>query len=384
MSGFKFRRTPGQKSVEKTLDNVLSSGKIHHAFLFTGPEGCGKLSAALEFAAALLCREKQGEIPCGVCHSCKKSEKGSHPDLSVFFPFITKGNTASSDRDRVSKFIESTGIEPPIGEKSYEGLEATVRDMLLKNPYSDIFRSSGLSIHTAEVKEAIDKIISKPFESDSSVTIITECERMNNIAANKFLKTLEEPPPSSRIILVTSKPDLLLPTIRSRTSIVRFRPLLPGEVKDILISRFGVLEEDASKASEDSLGNVKRAASLVGMDSEEIRADASELLESILSGRSKALSCYESLIKNDKSHIQNVLEHVLIILYDIFIFHNVKKEENNFISNKIKHFLEELDNTDLEVFKNSTEKALYALKKNAAPSPLLYSYFLFLTSEEKA
>ena len=160
-----LERIKGQVLAERMLRGVLKTNRIAPAYLFSGPEGTGKVLAALQFAKALNC-EKGG---CEECPSCVRIDEGTHPDVKVI------------------------SVQP---DKSSIGIEQ-VRGMQ---------------------KEAY----LKPFMSRAKVYIIENAERMTEEASNSLLKILEEPPGQAFFILTTSSPRMLIPTITSRCQAVRF------------------------------------------------------------------------------------------------------------------------------------------------------------------
>ncbi len=171
----------GHKRVLSSLGRLLKAGRFGQAYLFTGKEGVGKFMVARWFAAGVLC-QAGGERPCLECVSCERVAKGIHVDLREVSP-----------------------------EKGVVSID-TVRDV-----------QEWLSL--------------KPLEGSRKALLIDDAHTMNIPAANAFLKTLEEPPPSAVIVLVTANPMWLLPTIRSRCQVVWFSPLSPEETQEVLKGR---------------------------------------------------------------------------------------------------------------------------------------------------
>lgn len=182
------------------LRRGFDSGRIHHAYLFEGPDGVGKQTAAAALAARLLCHQSDtpgqaglfgGEVadtldPCGTCESCRLLEGGNHPDYQLIQRSLNK-------------------LHP----------DRTIRN------------SKGLFIVVELIRHfLIEPSTLKPALGHRRVYVIAEAERMNEAAQNALLKTLEEPPGETVLILVTSSADRLLPTIRSRCQRVPF-DLLP-------------------------------------------------------------------------------------------------------------------------------------------------------------
>ncbi len=168
----------GQDDTIGLLRGILKTGVIAHCYLFSGEDGVGKTLAAHEFAKALICRETEADS-CGVCSACRRIDSGTHPDVQVI-----------GGDDRQIKIDQVRLIETCLSRKSFEG---------------------GLK-----------------------VVVVKDADTMNPAAANAFLKTLEEPPDSSILILVSSRSDLLPETIRSRTQKILFYPLPKTEIEKVL------------------------------------------------------------------------------------------------------------------------------------------------------
>lgn len=173
-----FRDIIGQDRAIDMLTGALRRGRVSGAYLFRGEEGVGKRLTALAFAKALNCREK-GDDACDECDSCGKIDAAVHPDVLMLSPV-----------ERLIRIDEIRKID------------------------------DALSFH--------------PFEGLRKVIIVDDAESMNIAAANAFLKTLEEPPAESVIILISPRPDLLPPTIRSRCSQVRFSTLSTDFCREVI------------------------------------------------------------------------------------------------------------------------------------------------------
>jgi DNA polymerase-3 subunit delta' len=177
----------GQPRAIDSLQAALRGGVVHHAYLFAGPEGVGKELAAVGLAQALICPE-QPEVGCGTCASCTRVVKGLHPDVTWLMP----------DEERVSRGLAGR---------------------------SDFTGTPSRDIRVEQIRGLQERISLRGLESRRKVALIVSAQRMNDQAQNAFLKTLEEPPADTTLILIASEMDRLLPTIRSRCSKVLFGPL---------------------------------------------------------------------------------------------------------------------------------------------------------------
>jgi DNA polymerase-3 subunit delta' len=198
-----FKDIKGHADLKTRLIQSVQEGVIPHARLLSGPEGAGALPLAVAYARYLLCTGRGAEDACGVCPSCQKINKLAHPDLHFVFPIINK----ISNRDAFcDDFLPEW------------------REFLTKTPNSNL--SSWLekiqagnaqgTIYARESNEIVRKLNFKSYESDYKVMIIWLPEKMQEAAANKLLKLLEEPPEKTVFLLVAEEPDKIITTIRSR------------------------------------------------------------------------------------------------------------------------------------------------------------------------
>ena len=217
-----------QPAAVETLRRALRTGRVHHAYLFDGPDGVGKELAAFGLAQALVCERRgdAGEAACGECSACvravvdEETRRPKHPDIVV---------------------LERGLYEPvQLGRRTPETQDLSI----------DQVRTLVLS-HAAYA----------PHEGRARVFVVRRAEELSIAAANALLKTLEEPNQRTHFVLVTSQPDTLLPTIRSRTQRVRFGAL-PEEVVARVALRRGVPAEIARKVAALAEGSVEAALSL--------------------------------------------------------------------------------------------------------------------------
>ena len=204
----------GHEQIITQLRHAIQSSRIAGAYLFVGPAGVGKEKVAVHFAKSINCL-KLDENPCGACISCRKTDAGNHPDLQIVGP-------------------------------------------------------SGAWIRIDQIRELQKRIVFRPLEGVRKIAILREAECMNLEAANCLLKTLEEPPAESVLILLTANLDALLPTIRSRCQIIKFNPLPPNELARYLNERFRLGEREALSVATLAGGAVGKAlANLNSRDEEE-------------------------------------------------------------------------------------------------------------------
>jgi len=225
----KFSEIVGQEYIKKRLMYIAHHEKIPHALLFAGPEGVGKLATALSFAQYINCQQPNADDVCNTCSSCHKFNKLIHPDLHFVYP-VYKGSRTSVTCD---DFIHEW------------------RELLLESPY---FKSSKWYnivaeekgqpiIYAEEALEIIQKLSIKNFEATYKVIILYQPERLHVATANKLLKVIEEPPPYTVFILVSSNLEQLLPTIVSRCQLINFHLVDDVSIQHYLMTHFPQYKE---------------------------------------------------------------------------------------------------------------------------------------------
>lgn len=201
-----FGSLKGQDRAVAFLKSVVESGRVANSYIFVGPSGCGRKTAAINFAKMLNCSAPVNAEPCDECHFCKKISDMACPDVKILV----------KDKD-----------------KSEIGI-----DIIL---------------------EAVRSIALKPYEARWKVYIIDGADEITDEAANAVLKTLEEPPPSAVLVLVAGNYESLLPTIRSRSQTVKFFPVPTTDIERILVDAHNIDKESAKLFSRLSFGSVGRA-----------------------------------------------------------------------------------------------------------------------------
>jgi DNA polymerase-3 subunit delta' len=220
------------------LKRALANNALAHAYLFSGEDGIGKRLTAFALAAALNCEAPSPGGGCGDCSPCRRTAGGIHPDVRVMMP-------ESRDEQLLAALSSREA-----GKASDE-------------------------IKIDQVRRAQDSISLRPSEGRKKVLIVDGAEAMNEAAQNAFLKTLEEPPGDSLIILITSMPQSLLPTIRSRCQALSFQPLPRRILAEVVRERRGLPEEDAWFIAALSRGSLGRA---LAMDALKEKTDREQFL----------------------------------------------------------------------------------------------------------
>ena len=261
-----FRDVIGHRRLLAVLARAVRRGSLPPSLMLAGPEGIGKRLVATALAQSLNCLQPAAsdtlEVDaCGTCAACQRILRGAHPDVMLVAP----------------------------GDKG--------------------------SIKIEQVRDIIDRAAYRPFEGRRRVVIIDDADALVDQAQNALLKTLEEPPNASNFLLVTSRPDAMLPTVRSRCPLLRFRPLSPGEVAMALMRReFSETEARAVAASAD--GSIGRALQATAGDLVESRDVAARVLLHAAAGgdAKRRLEAAKELLAKTSSAVDTERDQVALYL----------------------------------------------------------------------
>jgi DNA polymerase-3 subunit delta' len=250
----RFAEVIGHTHLKQRLMQQINQGRISHAQLFLGPEGSGNLALALAYATYVSCENRGEEDSCGVCASCRKYDKLAHPDLHLVFP--VNSNKPSEQRPLSDTFIQP--FRQAIQRNAYLNLFEWMEILGMDNKQGNINTEEGLEI--------IRKLSLKAFESPFKIMLIWMAERMNGHCANRLLKILEEPPEGTLFLLVVEQADQLLPTILSRTQLVKVPALEEEDLMDYLRTHHQQSQEAARETARLSDGNLNEALRLLSND----------------------------------------------------------------------------------------------------------------------
>ena len=272
-----FHDIIGQEQIKEHLQNAISAKKISHAYIINGEKSSGKEFIARVFAMTLQC-EKGGTEPCQECHSCKQFLSGNHPDVI----WVTHEKPASIGVDDVRIQINDT-----------------------------------VSI--------------RPYSSPYKIYLVDEAEKMTVQAQNALLKTIEEPPAYAVLVLITTNPEVFLPTILSRCIQLKLRPLKDSVVSDYLTEKMGVSDDQADIYAAFARGNLGKAIHLAS--SEEfalLYREVLTLLKNIKDMDIPMLLDYIRKLQEDNLDLYECLDFMQLWYRDILMF-KVTKDMNSLI-----------------------------------------------------
>ena len=232
----RFEQIVGQRNLINTLIDVVLSNRVSHAQLFLGSAGYGGFALALAYAQFVCCTDKQiyssvnkeglKADSCGKCTSCIKYEKLSHPDLFFTFPNTTtkaveKSNESASFLDVFRNYV--------LSKNAYVDLESWYQELGVDNKQG--------AINVRDANTIIKNLTLKTYESQYKVNIVWGVDKLQIDAANKLLKILEEPYENTLFLLIAENSELLLPTILSRTQLIKLSPILDEDLTDYFMKK---------------------------------------------------------------------------------------------------------------------------------------------------
>jgi DNA polymerase III subunit delta' len=319
-----FSRIRGQERALALLKRAVTGDRAAQSYLFHGPEGVGKFTTALYFGMALNCHAAPELRPCGTCPSCRKFLALTHPDLLYHFPspnmeFTTDGESKAKNREKLLQ--------------EYQGF----LDNRRKTPWREYRFSANCEIRIDVIRWLEHRVSISVHEGRCKVVIMEAAENLNTNAANAFLKTLEEPPPDTVIILTSSRPDALLPTILSRCQRVAFR-LPPRRVVEEELIRLGSLDALAVKTyARIAGGNLEKALQLAENGDLEVRGDVLEFLEIVVSQDDVAFLAFlqKKFASKAQAALLEFLTHLFVLIADIGLYKNLPGEIANIDRTKL-------------------------------------------------
>jgi DNA polymerase III subunit delta' len=267
-----FSDVMGHERIREPLGRAVGSGRLPPALLLSGPEGIGKKTLALAIARGMLCERGPGE-PCGECTHCRRLARsiGALPE-------------------RRAEAADKTDEPARLNHRLHP-------DVVLVEAWRTATRTE---IKVAQIRDLVGEVAARPFEGRSRIFVIDDAHAMNDQAANALLKSLEEPPATSHLILVTPSPQALLPTIRSRCQALRMGPLTTATVEAYLVKSAGLGREEARLRASLAEGSVGLALALESDEYRELRDEILALLESAgASGVLERLEAAERLAERD-------------------------------------------------------------------------------------
>lgn len=372
--------------VKKQLVHLVSDNRLSHALLFLSREGCGGLSMARALSQYLVCEKVTGknqpaagaslfgdpeptDVPypddsCGVCSACVKASQMIHPDIHFSYPVVPK---KSGDKPISTDYIaewRSFAFSQPYGNV-YDWLQAIGAEN----------KQGNITAH--ECSEIIRKLNLKSFESGYKILVMWMPEFLGK-EGNKLLKLIEEPPPNTLFILVAQDEELILPTIISRTQLVKLPPLEPED-----IATAPALQGEPAKArlvAGICDGNLREALQLMQHTDENWLSTVKDCMNAALkTGPLAMVKWVEQVAAAGREKQKQFLKYFLNLV-EQGVVAQVTGGENLQLTPEEKDFTLRLSKMagvgGLEAMANQFNNAIYHIERNANAKMLFHSFII--------
>ncbi len=374
----------GQPEVAAFLRGIVARQRYGNAYLFQGPAGVGKGTAALAFARAALCDRVPGaaaftkradEEPslfgdapatepaavaigddaCGECPSCAKSAALQHPDLKFLFPLSGE-------------------------EREAEKGAAETLDAMREDPFFTFRYDRAASIRVAQTRELQRELAYRPYEAARRVVVVRDCDRMREDQYSTLLKSIEEPGATTVWVLTSARPSRVPATIRSRCQRVRFAPLSEPLVREFLTGTAGVPDREARVLAALSGGSLARALSMRDGDALKARDAAMALLAPALEGNARAMwtgvQKFMNFGRTGREDLRRAIEYHQLWLRDVLrARHGAGRESLAFADREreIRALAAQIDATEVRRRLLVLEEALRSIDGNVTADLTLFS-----------
>lgn len=372
----RFSDIIGQEQLKRHLAESIDKGRISHAQLFTGIAGAGTLPLAIAYAQYLNCPNRKDGDSCGVCPSCQQIAQAAHPDVHFIYP-VNKQGKKSGEVVLSSEFLPQwREIMSRTGgyftrQQWYEML--------------DLGKTLQGMISAKEADEIIRRLSFKSFQSEYKIVIIWQAETMNEEAANKILKILEEPWEKTIFLLVAERPDLLLKTITSRTQ----ETSVPRLSVEDLISLSQAQEQERVNMARLAAGDVIEMRRMTEGEGDELREECFELFCRLmrLSYNDKHLELLDwadEVAQLSREQQRQMLSHSARLLREAYMLHAglgkisyLWGEEAKFCNN----FAPFIGNQNIEILIAEIESALRQINQNGN-ARIVFTHFALAVSKQ--
>lgn len=367
----KFADIPGHDATKQSLRRLADAGRLPHAILLSGPAGIGKLAMARALAQYVHCTNRTNGDSCGQCAACRQHESFNFPDMHYDYP-IVKGklkNPLSSDYYDNWKELMRRGL--------YAGNEAWLEVLDAGN--------SQPVIYVSQSQDLLAKASLSTYGAEKKIFLIWQPEKMNPEAANKLLKVIEEPFADTLFILVSDAPQLILPTIFSRTQRFRMSPLREEEIMQMLLDR-GIEPTEAIEAARIASGRPAKALEAAGHahEPEKFAELFQELMRMAYSRNVKVLKDRsEAAAAFGREKTRRYLAYIASQIRENFIYNigeptlNRMRDAEQQFSVRFSPFINE---RNVEQMMKETTRAANDIERNANSKIVLFDLYLkFMT-----
>ena len=375
----KFADIIGHDDLKRRLAAQIDAGRVSHAQLFSGLSGYGTLPLALAYVQYLFCPNRHDGDSCGECPSCRQVEALAHPDLHLVYPVNKQGKKAgeavTSDMfiDRWRELCsEKQGIFSADDWYSKLDLGKTMKGL----------------ITAKESEEIIKKLSFKSYSSEYKAMIIWLPEAMNQEAANKILKILEEPWEKTLFILVSERPEQLLATITSRTQEVAVARIDVESLQRVACNE-GKAADEALTMARLAGGSILELRELINGATDDVRAQSFELFTRLmrLSYNDKHLELFEwadDIAALTREGQRQFFLHAVRLLRESYMIHAGLASISYLWGEELKfcrNFAPYIGNQNIDILVEEIERAMLQIQQNGSPR-IVFTHFALAVSKQ--
>jgi DNA polymerase-3 subunit delta' len=297
----RFEDVVGQQPIKQHLIQLARENKIPHAQLFLNRPGSGGLPMAMAFATYLICSNPGLEDSCGICPACQKADKLIHPDIHFCYPVVRVKNQSRPplSSDYGEKWRVAVTSNPYMSEYEW------IKKITDENSQGNITRE--------EAREIIRQLNLKSFDGGYKIQIIWMAEALKD-AGNIMLKLIEEPPGNTIIILIAENQEAILPTILSRTQIIKLPALQEVDIANALERKYGISPQQSAEFSYIANGNYRKALQLATGELEGFGEELRNWMVFCMRGPSSDLVRWtEKCHENGREYIKKFMDYAVNI-----------------------------------------------------------------------
>lgn len=353
-------RVIAQDRVKQVLHQAISSNRVAHAYLFHGPYGTGKRAMAFALARALQCQARPGE-GCGECAVCDRIDRMLHPDVRFLMPA-----PKDAEPDEYRSRMEALGANP------YETVD------YLRRPTAKTANKQAIypkDVLLGSIRPVVDFM---SFEGGHKLVILLDAEVLGEEIGNAFLKLLEEPSRNTVFVLISERPEQLLPTIMSRCQPIRFDPIPADDIAKTLVAKEGMEAHEAASVARLSDGSFSVARDLIHDESaREFRSTLVPFLRAIYANKVDDVMVHvENISSRTRDQIKLFLGLMIVLIRDLILVRELG--ENAPVVNvgekeALLKFSRNLQSARLEQMVDLVEEGWYLITRNVRPDLILMS-----------
>ena len=374
-----FSEILGQEYIKNHLTTSALLGRIPHAQLFIGPEGCGTLAMAIAYAQFVLCNNLNDENAGGNDSCNLKFKSLSHPDLHFVYPNVTNEDVKSKPKS--SDFIMDW------------------RAFVAQNPYGSLFdwythlgvQNKQGEIRVDDAQDILKSLALKSYEGGYKIMIVWMADKMNIAASNKLLKLLEEPPEKTLFILISENEEDIIQTIRSRCQVLHFGALPESVITEALVSRLNVEAKTATIIAHQAQGNYNKALHILHEDSEDLpfekwfvdwvraafraKGNATAILD-LISWSEEVAGLGREAQKKFLNYCIDMFRQALLLNYQTEKLVYIETKVDKF---KLENFAPFVNGNNINAIFNELSDAIYHIERNGNAKIILTDLSIKLT-----